>query len=81
MDPIGKVTHYYDKLGVAVLDLSSGSIKIGDQLKFKDGEEEFTQVVESLQVDHKSVDSVKAGDSFGLKVNQSTKVGTQVYST
>ena len=77
--PIGKVVHYYDKLGVAIIDLGSGGLKVGDELKFKHGEEGFTQKVESLQVDHKDVDSVKKGDSFGLKVDKPTKPGTQVY--
>lgn len=71
--------HFYDKLGVAIIDLTSGGLKVGDELKFKRGEEEFNQKVESLQVDHKEVDSVKKGDSFGLKVDQPAKVGTEVY--
>lgn len=78
-NPIGKVTHYYDKVGVAVVDLQLGTLKVGQQIKFKRGEEEFTQTVESLQVEHQSVLEVKAGDSFGLKVNQPTKPGTLVY--
>lgn len=77
--PIGKVVHYYDKLGVAIIDLSTGGLKVGDEVKFKHGEEEFTQKVESLQVDHKDVDSAKKGDSFGVKVDKPTKVGTAVY--
>lgn len=78
-NPIGKVTHYYDKLGVAIVDLAEGSLKVGAAVKFKRGEEEFNQTISSLQVDHKAVDEVKAGDSFGLKVDQPTKVGTLVY--
>ena len=77
--PIGKVVHFYDKLGVAIIDLSSGGLKVDDEIKFKHGEEEFDQKIESLQVDHKSVDSVKKGDSFGVKVDKPTKVGTEVY--
>lgn len=77
--PVGKVTHYYDKLAVAIIDLKNGGLKVGDQIKFKKGEEEFTQGVDSLQVEHQSVDSVKSGDSFGLKVNQPAKPGTLVY--
>lgn len=77
--PIGEVVHYYDKLEVAIVDLKSGGLKVGDELKFKRGDEEFTQKVESLQVDHKEVDSVKKGDSFGLKVDKPTKPGTEVY--
>lgn len=77
--PIGKVAHYYDKIGVAVVDLTQGSLKVGQKIKFKVGDEEFEQSVESLQVDHQSVDQVKKGDSFGLKVDQPTKPGTQVF--
>ncbi len=77
--PVGKVTHYYDKLGVAIVDLSSGSLKVGDQVKFKRGEDEFTQSIDSLQVEHSQVDSVKSGDSFGLKVSQIAKPGTLVF--
>ena len=79
--PIGKVVHYYDKLGVAIIDLSKGGLKAGQKIKFKHGEEEFNQEIDSLQVDHNQVDSVKKGDSFGVKVDQPTKVGTEVYLT
>lgn len=76
---IGKVVHYYDKLGVAIIDLDKGGLKVGDEVKFKRGEEEFSQKVVSLQVEHESVDQVKKGDSFGLKVDKPTKPGTEVY--
>ncbi len=71
--------HYYDKLGVAIVDLGSGGIKVGQEVKFKKGDGEFNQKVESLQVEHESVESVKKGDSFGLKVDKPTKPGTEVY--
>ena len=77
--PIGKVVHYYDKLGVAIIDLDKGGLKVGMEVKFKKGDEEFTQKIESLQTEHESVDSVKKGDSFGVKVDKPTKVGTQVF--
>lgn len=77
--PIGKVVHYYDKLGVAIINLEKAGLKIGDKVKFKRAEEEFTQLVESLQINHQNVEAVKKRDSFGLKVEQPTKPGTQVY--
>ncbi|MBI4036590.1 hypothetical protein HY386_01795 [Candidatus Daviesbacteria bacterium] len=64
---------------MAIVDLDNGSLKVGDSVKFKHGEDEFTQNVESLQIEHEAVDSVKKGDSFGLKVSQPTKPGTLVY--
>ncbi len=77
--PIGKVVHFYDKIGVAIIDLLTGSLKAGDEVKFKRGEEEFNQKIESIQIEHESVDSVKKGDSFGIKVDKPTKVGTEVF--
>lgn len=65
---------------MAVLDLTSGSLKVGQQIKFKKGEKEFTQEVASLQVDHKEVEEVKKGDSFGLKVDKEVEEGMEVYS-
>lgn len=79
-NPIGKVSHYYDKLGVAIIDLTAGSLKTGQKIKLKHGDEEFTQAVESLQVEHQPVEEVKAGDAFGLKVSQPTKPGTLVFT-
>jgi len=78
--PIGKVTHYYDKISVAVLDLTSGSLKVGQQIKFKKGEKEFTQSIQSLQIDHKEVEEVKKGDSFGIKVDEEVQEGMEVYT-
>lgn len=80
MNPIGKVTHYYDKINVAIIDLVSGSLKVGQQIKFKKGEEEFTQTIDSLQIEHQPVDEVKAGDAFGIKVDQPVDEGTQVFT-
>lgn len=79
-NPIGKVIHFYDKLGVAIIDLGKGSLNVGDEVKFQKGDQEFTQKIDSLQVDHQSVDSVKVGDSFGVKVSQPTKPGTLVFT-
>lgn len=79
---IGKVAHYYDHLGVAVVQLAKGaSIKKGDSVQFKGNNTDFTQKVDSLQLDHKDVDSVKAGDDFGLKVDKKVHDGDQVYSS
>ena len=79
---IGKVTHYYDQLGVAVIQLDSDtSLKKGDSVQFKGNSTDFTQTLSSLQLDHTDVDSVKAGDDFGLKVDQKVHEGDQVYVT
>lgn len=75
---IGKVVHYYDKIGVAIVDLTSALNK-GDEIKFVGKTPEFTQVAESMEIDHKKVDKAKKGDSLGLKVDQEVKEGDEVF--
>lgn len=77
---LGKVTHYFDHLGVAVIQLGkSAGLKKGDKVQFKGNGTDFTQEVGSLQVDHKDVETVKASDDFGLKVDKLVREGDQVY--
>ena len=76
---IGRITHYYDKIGVAVLDLS-GDLAVGDKIKFaRGGEDLFSQTVSSMQVEHEKKDSAKKGDIVGLKVDSEVKEGAEVY--
>ncbi|TSC72087.1 MAG: hypothetical protein G01um101438_715 [Parcubacteria group bacterium Gr01-1014_38] len=75
---VGKVVHFYDKVGVAIVELAS-KLAVGDTIKFKRGEEEFDQEVTSMQIEHASVDSAKKGDAVGIKVDQKIKEGALVY--
>ena len=77
MKPIGKVTHYFDKIGVAIIELSGG-LKVGDKIKIEGGKNEFDQTVEEMQVDHKPVDAAKAGDAVGIKVKEKIREGALV---
>lgn len=74
---IGKINHWYDKIGVAVIDLQ-GALKVGDKIKVRRGEEEFESVVESMEVDHKQVSSAKKGDGVAIKLPNKTKEGAVI---
>jgi len=70
---VGKVTHYYSKIGVAVVDLLS-ALSVGDTVTFS-GSNEFSQEVSSIQSEHESIRSAKKGDTIGLKVDKLVKPG------
>ena len=78
MKKVGEVSHYYDKLGVAIVDLSA-SLKVGDKVKFEGHGADFEQMVDSMQVEHEAVEKAKKGDGVGVKVGQKVKEGTAVY--
>jgi putative protease len=76
-DLIGKVIHYYDKIGVAVIKLTKG-LKVGDKIKFVHGEDSFEQSVQSMQLEHVQVDVGKKGQEIAIKVDKKVASGTLV---
>ncbi len=75
---VGKVTHYYDKIGVAVVQLEA-PLSVGDKIKITGHENEFSQAVSSMQYDHKDLQKAEKGKDIGLKVDQKVKEGDEVY--
>lgn len=76
---IGHVIDYFAKIGVAAIDIDLGGIRIGDTLHFSGHTTDFSQEIESMQVDNEPVDSASAGDSVGIKVNERVRDGDEVY--
>ena len=74
---IGKVIHWYDKIGVAVVKLKS-TLKVGDKVKVTRGDEEYEDTVTSPQLDHKDISSAKTGDDAAIKLSQKTKEGSTI---
>jgi translation elongation factor EF-1alpha len=76
---VGKVADYFAKIGVVALELESGDIKVGDRLHFKGHTTDFYQDVDSMQIEHDSVEEAKAGDSVGIKVKDRARSHDTVY--
>ena len=66
---IGKVIHYFDRISVAVLELTE-MIRVGDTIHFHGHSTDFKQAVDSLQLDHQNVTEAKPGQDVALKVSQ-----------
>ncbi|MCS7258103.1 MAG: hypothetical protein NZ601_01830 [candidate division WOR-3 bacterium] len=65
---VGKVTHFFGKISVAVVELTDDSLSVGDTIHIKGHTSDFTQKVESMQIEHKNVERAEIGQSIGLKV-------------
>ncbi len=75
---IGKISHFFAKIGVAVIDLTA-PLKVGDRISIERDGQVIEQVVTSMQVEHKNIQEAKPGMSIGMKVDGITKDGAQVY--
>jgi len=75
---VGKITHYYDKIGVAVVEVAK-PIKVGQTIKISGHDKEFTQEISSMQIEHEQIQEAKAGQMVGLKVDQPVKENDEVF--
>ena len=78
-DSIGQVTHYFNKIGVAVVLVTKGELAVGDTVKFANAEKEFQQVVGSLEIDKQPVGKIGEGEEAGMKVDEPVKEGWQIF--
>ncbi|MHC4550686.1 MAG: hypothetical protein ACYTEZ_18145 [Planctomycetota bacterium] len=65
---IGKVTHYFGKIQVAVVEVEAGSLSVGDTIHIKGHTSDFSQTVDSMQVDNAPVETITVGQAAGIKV-------------
>ena len=75
---IGKVTHYFGHLNVAVLELKD-ELKLGDEIHILGHITDFTQRVTSMEIEHKKVESVGPGKEVALKVEDFVRKGDEVF--
>ena len=76
---VGKVTHYFSKIGVAVIEITGGSIKVGDEIHIKGHTSDFKQKVSSMQIEHDKIEVAEPGQSIGVKVNEPVRANDLVY--
>ncbi|MFX1485661.1 MAG: translation elongation factor-like protein [Promethearchaeota archaeon] len=75
---IGKVTHYFSKISVAVIKLTD-SVSVGDKIIIKGATTDIEQNVASMQIEHENVAAAKAGQSIGLKIVGRARPNDMVY--
>jgi len=76
---VGTVVHYYGNLSVAIIELDTGSLRVGDTIHIKGHTTDFSQSVESMEIDHAHVDEAGPGKSFGLRVKDHARENDVVY--
>ena len=75
---VGSITHYFTKIGVAIVDLTD-RLSVGDRILVKGMTTNVEQTVDSMQIEHKDVRIAEVGQSIGLKVSDRVREGDTVY--
>ena len=78
-EKIGFVSNYFSKILVAAVEITDGTVSVGDTLHFLGHTTDFESRVHSMQIEHKSVTEAKKGDSVGIKVAEKVREKDKVY--
>ena len=76
--PVGEVTHYYSKLGVAIVRFDQ-DVPVGKNATFQGATTDFSQDLNSMELDHKTLQTAPRGKEVGLKVKDKEREGDKVY--
>ena len=75
---VGEVTHFYNRIGVAVIDLKD-TLQVGDQVHFFGRSTDFRQEVASMQVEHQTISEAGKGQEVAVKVERRVRKGDNIY--
>jgi len=78
-EEVGVIVKFFAKPSVAAIEITKGTIKKGDILKYTGHTSDFTEEVESMQIDNQPVDEAKVGDMIGVKVEERVREKDIVY--
>ena len=78
-EKIGFVSNYFSKISVAAVEITDGTVSVGDSLHVLGHTTDFEFTVHSMQIEHKAVTQAKKGDSVGVKVPERVREGDKVY--
>lgn len=78
-EQVGIIVKFFAKPSVAALQVTKGTIKKGDLLRYKGHTTDFTEAIASMEIENQAVDEVKAGDLVGVKVKEKVREGDKVY--
>jgi len=77
-EEIGKITHYFSKISVAVIKMDA-KLSVGDVIHIKGASSDFQQKIDSMQMNHEEIEEAKKGEEIAIKVNEHVREHDIVY--
>jgi len=76
---IGVVIHHWGKAGVAGLRITDGELRVGDTIHIKGHTSDFSQSIDSMQIEGRQVEVARPGDDIGIKVTEHAREHDEVF--
>ena len=77
-EKVGRITHFFPKAGVAVIELSA-VVNNGDKIVIRGSTTNIEQTIDSMEIEHEQITTAGAGQSVGLKVSGRVRENDTVY--
>lgn len=80
-EKVGIVTHFFNHINVAAIKITHGELNVGDTIHITGAHTDFTQPVDSMEIDRESVETANPGNEIGIKVKKRVRENDEVYKT
>lgn len=71
---IGRITYYFSRLSVCAIEVTDGELKMGDTIHISGKNTDFTQTVDSMQIEHQNINKAEKGKVVGVKVKNKVRI-------
>jgi len=78
-EEIGIVTHYFDKIGVGAVEVTAGTMAVGDTIHIKGHTTDLTTTIATMQIEHEAVETAKKGETVGIQVAEHVRPHDKVF--
>ena len=78
-EKVGKVAKFFAKPGVAAIEITDGTLSIGDKIKIKGHTTDFEDTISSMQEDNEPIEKAAPGQLIGIKVKDRVREHDIVY--
>ena len=75
------VSKYFGQISVAAIEITAEELNIGDTIHIKGHTTDLNMEVNSIQIEHETVETAKKGDSIGIKVIEKARRKDKVYKS
>ena len=69
-EKVGKIVKFFTKPSVAAIEITDGTLSVGDRVKIKGHTTDFEDTIASMQEDNNPIEKATPGQMIGVKVKE-----------
>ena len=78
-EKVGKIVKFFAKPSVAAIEVTDGTLSVGDKIKIKGHTTDFEDTIASMQEENKDIEKATPGQMIGVKVKERVREHDTVY--